>query len=136
MWGGSSSVGCSAIQLAKAAGYHVITVAGKRNHELCAELGADMTFDHAQPGVVEQIVQALAERQVVGAFDCIGDQATTKQCAAILAQSQARKILVSVLDPPKEGLPEGVQAVRCKCLDMLMSLTKHDDRYYPEYAWN
>ena len=45
VYGGSSSVGQYAIQLAKLSGYKVVTTASKRNHELVRSLGADLVFD-------------------------------------------------------------------------------------------
>lgn len=45
VYGGSSSVGQYAIQLAKLSGYKVITTASKRNHVLVKNLGADLVFD-------------------------------------------------------------------------------------------
>jgi len=49
IYGGSSSVGQYAIQLAKLSGYKVITTASKRNHELVKSLGADLAFDVSNP---------------------------------------------------------------------------------------
>lgn len=45
IYGGSSSVGQYAIQLAKLSGYKVATVASPHNHELVKNLGADVVFD-------------------------------------------------------------------------------------------
>jgi len=45
IYGGSSSVGQYAIQLAKLSGYKVATVASPKNHQLLATLGADLVFD-------------------------------------------------------------------------------------------
>ena len=49
VYGGSSSVGQYAIQLAKLSGYKVVTTASKRNHELVRGLGADLVFDVSSP---------------------------------------------------------------------------------------
>ena len=45
IYGGSTSVGQYAIQLAKLSGYKVATVASSHNHELIKNLGADVVFD-------------------------------------------------------------------------------------------
>lgn len=45
IYGGSSSVGQYAIQLAKLSGYKVATVASPHNHELVKNFGADVVFD-------------------------------------------------------------------------------------------
>lgn len=45
IYGGSTSVGLYAIQLAKLSGYKIVTVASPRNHELLKSYGADVVFD-------------------------------------------------------------------------------------------
>ena len=70
VWGGSSSVGSSVIQLATASGLDVITTASEKNFELCKKLGARDVFDYRSPTVVEDVIAALSKGQVVGAFDC------------------------------------------------------------------
>lgn len=115
IWGGSSSVGCCAIQMAHAAGYEVCTVASERNHALCRSLGATKVFDHIDPDVEGKILVALMTKTVVGALDCIADEEkTVASCARILAQTTGRKKVVTVLAPPEIGLIEGVEAQRCK----------------------
>jgi len=115
VWGGSSSVGCCAIQMAHAAGYEVYTTASKRNHALCSSLGASKVFDHAESKVEEMIVTALEKKTVVGALDCIADGETTvPACARILARSNGLKKVVTVMAPPKTGLADGVKTQRCE----------------------
>ncbi len=86
IWGGSSSVGVAAIQLAKAAGLGPIFVtASGRNHERLKELGADECFDYKDLDVVEKIRQAV-ERWGKGlkyAFDTVGsrgEKTSTEMC--------------------------------------------------------
>jgi NADPH:quinone reductase-like Zn-dependent oxidoreductase len=69
VWGGSSSVGSSAIQLAVASGLDVVTTASTRNSEFCRSLGAKKVFDHHNPAVVEDLVAALQNDNVIGAYD-------------------------------------------------------------------
>ena len=59
VWGGSSSVGSNAIQLAVAAGYEVIATASPRNFGYVTNLGASRVFDYNSPEVVADIVAAL-----------------------------------------------------------------------------
>ena len=120
VWGGSSSVGCCAIQMAHAAGYEVFTTASKRNHELCSSIGADKLFDHSDPEVVKNIVAALGGKNVIGALDCIVDaEKTIAPLGQILSQVQGQKKISAVLSPPDVKLPEGVEAMRCE-------LSRHD----------
>jgi len=52
IWGGSTSVGSNAIQLAAAAGYDVVTTASPTNHDYVQTLGAAQVFDHHSPTVI------------------------------------------------------------------------------------
>lgn len=67
VWGGSTSVGMNAVQLARAAGYDVVSTASPRNAELVRSLGADVVVDHNASGAVDDLVVGIAGRRVVGA---------------------------------------------------------------------
>jgi NADPH:quinone reductase-like Zn-dependent oxidoreductase len=67
IWGGSTSVGCNAIQLAVAAGYEVITTASPRNFDYVKALGAGQAFDYNSKTVVKDIVAALKGKTIAGA---------------------------------------------------------------------
>lgn len=67
IWGGATSVGMNAIQLARAAGYAVITTASQRNALLLLELGAETVIDRTAPDAVGRLVTAVGGRRVVGA---------------------------------------------------------------------
>lgn len=67
VWGGSTSVGMNAVQLAHAAGYDVVSTASPRNHEKVRSLGADVVVDHRDPGAVDALVRGIAGRRVLGA---------------------------------------------------------------------
>ncbi|KAF5632261.1 alcohol dehydrogenase [Fusarium tjaetaba] len=75
IWGGASSVGMMAIQLAKAAGLQYIFVtASAKNHDILREFGASHCFDYASRSVVEDIQQS---QKTLGihltlAFDTVG----------------------------------------------------------------
>ncbi len=68
IWGGSTSVGSNAIQLAVAAGYDVITTASPRNVDYVTSLGASQVFDYNSPAVVQDIVAAFQGRTLAGAL--------------------------------------------------------------------
>jgi NADPH:quinone reductase-like Zn-dependent oxidoreductase len=112
VWGGSSSVGTLAIQLAHASGAHVITTASKRNHAYVTELGADEVFDHSSPSIVDDLVKAVKARGVqgfVGVYDAISHEDTIRASAAVVSQTKGKGIVITTLPPP-EVLPEGVEA--------------------------
>lgn len=84
LWGGSSSVGSSVIQLASAAGYTVITTASSTHFEYCKELGAAHVLDYHDSDVVSNLITLLKGKDIVGAYDAIGSDDTVHQCATIL----------------------------------------------------
>ena len=99
VWGGSSSVGCNAIQLAVAAGYDCVTTASPRNRQLLTDLGASQVFDHADPGVVEVIVEALRGTVLAGALHATGDMLAS---FAVVSRCAGRKFVSTTLPPPEE----------------------------------
>lgn len=72
IWGGSTSVGCNAIQLAVAAGYDVISTSSPRNFDMLRSLGASEVFDYNDSKVVDKIVSAMEGKTSAGAL-AIGD---------------------------------------------------------------
>lgn len=67
VWGGSTSVGCNAIQLAVAAGYEVFTTASPKNFDYVKSLGAARAFDYNSKTVIPDITSALQGKLVAGA---------------------------------------------------------------------
>ncbi|PPF66541.1 Zn-dependent oxidoreductase [Clavibacter michiganensis] len=107
VWGGSTSVGLNAIQLAVAAGYDVVTTASPRNHELVLALGAGRAFDYRSPTAVRDIVTHLAEsgRRVAGVL-AIGTGSGGPAVEIAIATGARR---VSMASPPVafDTLPRG-----------------------------
>lgn len=66
VWGGATAVGGNAIQLARAAGYRVITTASASNHDRMRHLGAEAAFDYRDPRAVDRIVEAANGSVVAG----------------------------------------------------------------------
>jgi NADPH:quinone reductase-like Zn-dependent oxidoreductase len=123
IWGGSSSVGCCAIQMAHAAGYEVYTVASERNHALCLSIGATKVFDRNNDNLDQLIVDLLRDKIVVGALDCIVDgESTVNACARILAHAGGCKKVMTVLIPPQTEPMDGIEAQRGEILPVERSL--------------
>lgn len=100
IWGGSSSVGACTIQLARASGYEVFTTASPRNHGKVKQLGASQVFDQGSSSVVQDITAALQGKDLVGAYDAIGEDSTQRASAEILVKANAsKKFLATVLSP-------------------------------------
>ncbi|KAL8684541.1 MAG: hypothetical protein Q9218_008245 [Villophora microphyllina] len=104
VWGGSTSVGCNAIQLAVASGYEVITTASPKNFELLKRLGATEVFDYRSKTVINDIVRALNGKTVAGAFT-IGDGAT-EACLDILSRSNGDKVIAMATYPSVLPIPK------------------------------
>lgn len=91
IWGGSTSVGSNAIQLAVAAGYEVITTASPRNFEYVKRLGAAQVFDYNSQTVVADIKRAFEGKTTAGALS-IG-QGAADACLTILGSCRGNKFL-------------------------------------------
>ncbi len=94
VWGGSTSVGSNAIQLARAAGYDVVSTASPRNHDRARRLGATEVFDYASPTVVEDIAAFLAGRPVAGVL-AVGIGSAEPSVAVAIATGAKRVAMTS-----------------------------------------
>lgn len=113
IWGGSTSVGCNAIQLARTAGYDVVTTCSPHNFDLVKSLGAAAAFDYRDPGAaIPDIVQFCQNKKVVGALS-IGTDAG-RGCVKILRQlikeSGTRRFLSRVSYPTPRNKDAGLPA--------------------------
>ena len=97
IWGGSTSVGSNAIQLAVAAGYDVVTTASPGNFAYVKSLGARQAFDYNSPTVVADIVAALKGRTIAGAL-AIGT-GSAEYCVRIVHACDGTQF-VSCASPP------------------------------------
>ena len=112
IWGGSSSVGSNAIQLAVAAGYEVFTTASPKNFDYVKKLGASQVFDYKDETVVNQLVDALKGKSMPGIVDAIGEQATIgfhgalQRCIEVASETDAVKFVATAQYVP-ENLSSG-----------------------------
>jgi NADPH:quinone reductase-like Zn-dependent oxidoreductase len=108
VWGGSTSVGSNAIQLAAAAGYTVVTTASPHNHDRMRQLGATHVFDSASPTAVADVIASGAGTKVVGVL-AVGT-GSAEPSVAIAAGTGAKRVAmaspsVSFLElPRRKGL--------------------------------
>ncbi|GBQ70881.1 NADPH:quinone reductase [Ameyamaea chiangmaiensis NBRC 103196] len=96
VWGGATSVGSQAIQLAVRAGYDVVTTASPHNHGYVIALGARAAFDYRSASVVPDLVTALQGRRMAGAM-AIGEGSLAR-CIAVLRRAEGRRF-VAVATP-------------------------------------
>lgn len=116
IWGGSSSVGSCAIQLAVASGVTVVTTASPSNFEYCRKLGAEKVYDYHDDDIEDQIVEALKGKTVVGAYHAVGGDGAVQTCARIVDRTKGKAIVVTVRGVPDEGIPDSVRAKASKSL--------------------
>ncbi|KAF1961605.1 GroES-like protein [Byssothecium circinans] len=104
IWGGSTSVGACAIQLAVAAGVKVVTVASPHNLSKLKDLGAAAAFDYKSPSVIDDILTALEGTEFAGVCDAISGDAP-KSWGPVYTKLGGR--FGSALAP--QDMPEGIQ---------------------------
>ncbi|WP_375437326.1 zinc-binding alcohol dehydrogenase family protein, partial [uncultured Hymenobacter sp.] len=91
VWGGTTSVGSNAIQLAVAAGYEVIATASPRNFAYVQQLGASQVFDYNSPTVVQDVIKAFQGKTSAGALAIGGTSALA--CADIVHGCKGSKFV-------------------------------------------
>lgn len=113
LWGGSSSVGSSVVQLAVASGYDVVATASPANYGYVKSLGASLVLDYHNPDIVAILAGVLktSGTRLVGAYDAIGLDATVRASAAVVAALGGGKV-ASVGAAPEDAGGEGVDVVR------------------------
>jgi formyltetrahydrofolate deformylase len=102
VWGGSTSVGMNAVQLARAAGYDVVSTASPRNADLVRSLGADVVVDHHDADAVDALVAGIAGRRVVGAV-ALGTTAADA-CIRVLRETGGTVLAMASTPVSLDGL--------------------------------
>ncbi|KAH7171888.1 chaperonin 10-like protein [Fusarium sp. MPI-SDFR-AT-0072] len=114
VWGGSTSVGCNIIQLAKAAGFEVIATASPKNFNYLKKLGASQTLDYNSPTIKEDLLTAVQGKVVAGAIANGGLNVSVypsivETCAAVALSSPDNCKLVPLTMVPRFPVPDGVE---------------------------
>jgi len=104
VWGGATSVGSNAIQLAVAAGYEVITTASPRNFDYVKKLGASQVFDYNSKTVVDDLIHAFEGKTIAGALS-IGHGAADA-CLDILRDCKGNKFISMATYPVPSPPPK------------------------------
>lgn len=127
VWGGSSSIGATAIQLAVAAGVKVVSVAGKHNLDKIKGLGATAAFDYNDPKVTHDIIAALQGTEFAGVCDAI---ATAEAAAAWTPVYEKLGGRYGSVQPDAPGLPKGIEGASVFAPSVALS-----DRYVGDVVW-
>ena len=109
VWGGASSVGGSAIQLAVAAGYDVIATASAKNFDYVKKLGAKEVYDYSSETVVADLIKAFEGKTIAGAYDSIGSAAWAP-VTEVVSKSVGDKSIATT----KRGFPDPPEGVSMK----------------------
>ena len=104
VWGGSTSVGCNAIQLGVAAGYEVFTTASPKNFEYVKKLGASQAFDYNSKTVVTDLIHALHDKTTCGAIS-IG-HGSADACLEVLDKCNGDKFITMATYPMPRTPPK------------------------------
>ncbi|KAF2714687.1 GroES-like protein [Pleomassaria siparia CBS 279.74] len=127
VWGGSSSVGATAIQLAVGAGVKVVSVASKHNIQNVKDLGASDVFDYKSSSVTEDIISALSGTEFAGICDCIGTPDAAAAWTPVYKKLGGR---YGSVQPNAQGLPDGIQGTSVFAPSVCLG-----DRYVGEVVW-
>ncbi|KAK1722648.1 chaperonin 10-like protein [Colletotrichum acutatum] len=100
IWGGASSVGGTAVQLAVASGLRVVTTASQRNFDKVLELGAEVVLDYHSDTLVHDALKALSGADLVGVYDAISGPESLEPISSIL--DQIRRCKVTVVLPTED----------------------------------
>lgn len=119
VWGGSSSVGACAIQLAKASGYRVVSIASKHNYGLMTQCGSDANFDYKSQDMIDSLCKFVGEKgwNLAGIAAAIMGEEVFKACGEIARRLPGNKFVSTSLArgiSPEPDMPEGVKASNCK----------------------
>jgi NADPH:quinone reductase-like Zn-dependent oxidoreductase len=110
VWGGSSSVGALAIQLATASGVRVVSVASKHNIDFVKSLGASEVLDYNNSSVVDDVVEAVksAGGDFIGTYDAISTEDSFKVVFPITEKLGGGNVALT-LPGPEKGVPSNVK---------------------------
>ncbi|GJC85353.1 protein TOXD [Colletotrichum liriopes] len=120
IYAGSTSVGLFAIQLAKLAGYTVVTTASPHSYDLVKRYGADHVYNYKSENWVQEVTSNFPD--ITLALDCFSEGGSGPSTAQVLKGKGGK--IVTLLDQGESKVP-GVK------YDMIMLYTV----FGKEFAW-
>ena len=120
VWGGSTSVGSNAIQLAVAAGYEVITTSSPRNFEYVKRLGASQVFDYNSETVVADVIEAFRGKTCAGAL-AIGT-GSAEACSDVVHACNGHKFVSMASFPISFEKPVGRPGMALQFVSFAVSM--------------
>ncbi|RAH47726.1 zinc-binding alcohol dehydrogenase family protein [Aspergillus brunneoviolaceus CBS 621.78] len=128
IWGGSSSVGLYAIQLATMYGLEVVTTCSPKHAEMVRSYGARHVFDYKDDLVVDKIKEVAPTLRY--AFDTIGN-ATSSPTASRAFQAETGSLCT--VRPGKANTEKVTSGTRVT--DVLVWTSFLKDHTYGEFKW-
>ncbi|KAF3002345.1 hypothetical protein E8E14_007109 [Neopestalotiopsis sp. 37M] len=129
IWGGSSSVGLYAIQIAKYYGLNVITTCSPRHHDLVKSMGASHAFDYRDAKVAESI-KAATDSGLKYVFDTIGNDSSSATASQAISEQGGGLCTVR----PGKAFTENVTK-QTKVTDVLVWTAFLKEHKYKEFHW-
>lgn len=111
IWGGASSVGSAAVQVAKSMGFKVYATASQKHHEYIKSLGASRVFDYKATNVVDNIVEAVKADGVtveIG-YDAVGALESSQAVLKRLNATKTARLASAVPLTPQSPTVDGVE---------------------------
>ncbi|KAI8306101.1 Zinc-type alcohol dehydrogenase-like protein [Colletotrichum sp. SAR11_240] len=129
IWGGSSSVGLYAIQIAALHGFKVITTCSPRHFDLVKSLGAKYAFDYHDDNVVESIKEAAPGLKYV--FDTIGNKSSSGLASRAIDERGGGGLCT--VRPGKANTEDVTK--QTKVTDVLVWTAFLKDHHYGSFHW-
>ena len=122
VWGGSSSVGTAAVQIAKSLGFTVFAVSSPHHHRYINKLGAKATFNYNDSEVVDHIISAAKSHgvEIKYAYDTISEASSLQQVARVLHAFGGGKLCITLEWPKEVEKPADVTAVHTGAFRILI----------------
>ncbi|KAK1527860.1 hypothetical protein CPAR01_12418 [Colletotrichum paranaense] len=128
IWGGSSSVGLYAIQIAAMQGLKVITTCSPHHFDWVRSLGAKHVFSYRDDDVIESIKNTTPGLKYV--FDTIGNKSSSGQASQAIDESGGRLCTVR----PGKANTENVSK-QTTVTDVLVWTAFLKDHQYAQFKW-
>ncbi|KAL9599421.1 MAG: hypothetical protein Q9219_003858 [cf. Caloplaca sp. 3 TL-2023] len=120
VWGGSSSIGSAAVQIARSLGFTVYAVCSPRHHSKVLEYGASHLFDYKDDNVSQNIVDAAMHNNnsIKFAFDAISEGDSPGQVASVLEQLGGGHMVMTLPLPESFKKPDNVIMLSTSALNI------------------
>jgi NADPH:quinone reductase-like Zn-dependent oxidoreductase len=102
IYGGSTSVGLFALQLAKAMGYKVVTTASPHSFDLVKQYGADEVVDYHDGKAASEKIKEITGGGVKLGLDCIAEGGSFDICLDAFKAGEGQLNLVLPASPEIE----------------------------------